>query len=704
MEQTEQPQITRRPRKRPRWRLHRLSILVLAVVLIIGTAAFASAQHLVEQHERDLLRQEASQIVVLFDQLGSSYQANLVGVAAIADVTEGDPAHFAADVAAIPTGGTWRLFRVGADERYETVTTVGEVRVDLAKAPASWQPVLERLASDGFAVLGLAGEDDARVIGLAARAGNMVAYHEIPLFTAAAQSAADIDDDDDLSFQSFDIGLYVGSTPTDEGLLFETGDPGPDAVQEVIEVGGTAITLVIGSKGDLGGNFTSWWPAMVVILAAACGIGMTTAIELVQRRRDDALHQVADLAEKNAALDAALEERRVAEAATAQVETELRQMQRLESVGQLAGGVAHDFNNLLAVMLSYADLIEAELPAEASGPREDLDQMREAARRGADLTRRLLQFSRHQPGDAVPVNVGALLSELSRLLERTIGEDVTLHVELDDHDCTAVLEAHSLEQAVLNLVINARDAVRPGGSITVATDRVVIDEEEASRTPGMTAGPHVRLRVTDDGEGMSPDVQRRAFDPFFTTKGRGQGTGLGLATVYGMVQSAGGHVGIRSSEGEGTEVTLLFPESGQPVPGRPAVPAGDSATHEGARVLLVEDEAAVRGAVRRMLESAGYAVIEAEDAAAAIDVSDEEDVDLLISDLVMPGALNGADVAEHLRSRDPDLPALFVTGYGADILESRGIEADGGATTVLQKPFTRSELLAAVGTALEEVR
>jgi CheY-like chemotaxis protein len=299
------------------------------------------------------------------------------------------------------------------------------------------------------------------------------------------------------------------------------------------------------------------------------------------------------------------------------------------------------------------------------------------------------------------VEVSGLITELSRLLERTIGEDITLETHLSEDACPVLADARSLEQVVLNLVINARDAAGPGGTITITTAAVDVDEAEAARLPGIEPGPHVLLSVTDDGTGMTDEVIRRAFDPFFTTKGPAQGTGLGLATVYGTVQGFHGHVGIASTVGAGTQVTVLIPRAKTEVaPALLPAAAAEPRTHAG-RVLVVEDEPAVRAAMRRMLQRAGYEVLEASDGHQAIEEHATTQLDLVVTDVVMPGSRNGADVAEQLRIHRPGLPALFVTGYGADLLAQRGVSVDGITSAVLHKPFSETELLEAVGAILQ---
>jgi signal transduction histidine kinase len=683
--------------------LHRPSVLVLLLLLAITTGAYSATRHLVDQHQHDLLLQEADEVTVLFEQLGSTYLSSIASVAAIADVTDGDTTAFADAVTNAETGGSWALLRV-TPLGFVSVATVGEVTLDLNHPPADWEAGIAQSSAGDFAVLGLTGSGANRLLGLAAGAGDYVVYDEIPLFSAAAESVSaetdtdDDSDDDAASFLDLSFAIYVGEEPSDEGFLFQTSPPGPDAVQQVVEIGGSKITLLVDSTTPLGGSLIGRWPTMVLALGAVAAIGLVTTVELTIRRRDDAMRQVQHLATQNAILDTTLHDLRAAEDTSAALETELRQMQRLESVGQLAGGVAHDFNNLLAAILSYADLLGDEVDEQGQ---EDLEEIRLAARRGADLTRRLLQFSQQSHEEVAVVEVGALIAELSRLLERTIGEDVALHTELCERGCPVLADARSLEQVVLNLVINARDAAGPGGAITVSTACVELDERDTAQLPGLEPGTHVRLTVTDDGSGMSDDIVRRAFDPFFTTKGRAQGTGLGLATVYGTVQGFHGHVGIESEPGVGTTVTVLMPRAGAMEPA--AIEEEDAAPGGGhaGRVLVVEDEPAVRAAMRRMLERTGFEVLEACDGHQAIDEHADSDLDLVVTDVVMPGTLNGADVAHQLRATHDDLPILFVTGYGADLLAERGITVDGTTSIVLHKPFSERELPASVDQILE---
>jgi two-component system cell cycle sensor histidine kinase/response regulator CckA len=283
------------------------------------------------------------------------------------------------------------------------------------------------------------------------------------------------------------------------------------------------------------------------------------------------------------------------------------------------------------------------------------------------------------------------------MLDRTLGEDVTLTSELSA--IAAVVEADpvELDQIILNLVVNARDALGPGGTIVVRTEHVELTRADVLNLPTIQPGPHVRLTVTDDGQGMLPDVLDRAFEPFYTTKGRGQGTGLGLSTVYGIVQRQGGHVVARSERGGGTVMEVLLPASARAAEPQPAVePEVAVPGGAGRTVLLVEDEDSLRRAVRRMLEGAGFAVVEASDGRTALEHG-AGGIDLLLTDIMMPGGVSGVDVADGLRAVCPRLPVVYMTGYSDAILDPERLD---GATTLINKPFAESELLDMVATAI----
>ena len=362
------------------------------------------------------------------------------------------------------------------------------------------------------------------------------------------------------------------------------------------------------------------------------------------------------------------------------LETALQRSQRMESLGQLAGGVAHDFNNLLAVILNYAEFVGEEIGAEHTAA-PDVAEIVRATQRAADLTRQLLVFSRHDHLRLEAVDVSRVALETQRLLDRTLGEDVELVVVPSAEPVHVMADRGQLEQVLMNLVLNARDAMPRGGRVTVTI-------EELDR--------FVRVEVADDGEGMSRETAERAFDPFFTTKPKGRGTGLGLATVYGIVTGSGGNIEIESHIQEGTTITMHLPSAD------PEKPAADAASAElddsnGMTVMIVEDEDAIRTLTHRILTRQGYDVVEAENPEHAISLCEGLKPDLLLTDVVMPG-MSGKDLSQRLRERHPDLRVLFMSGYTDNALDRYGLDASGD--TLLQKPFNGRELLTAVQDAI----
>jgi len=388
------------------------------------------------------------------------------------------------------------------------------------------------------------------------------------------------------------------------------------------------------------------------------------------------------------------------------LEDQLRQAQKMEAMGRLAGGVAHDFNNLLTVIRSSAELLGVDLAAD--DPRhEEVTEIAAAAERAAGLTRQLLAFSRRQPvaPRVVPLNDVARGAE--RLLERLLGEDVRLVTVLDAAEPAVLADPGQLEQVLLNLALNARDAMPQGGSMVIETSVVRLDAAYAELVPGAGAGPHAALKVSDTGIGMSREVQARVFEPFFTTKPPGQGTGLGLATVYGIVQQAGGHVVVYSEPGLGSTFKVLLPlatvaEDGEAEARPPRrTPVGLAAMQRGSEtILLAEDEPSLRRLARRALEGLGYRVLEAADGAAALEAARayEGRIDLLLSDVVMPN-LGGRETAETLLRERPGLRVLFMSGYTADVM-LRHLVAEEGAP-FLEKPFTVELLARKVREALD---
>ncbi|MDX6668375.1 MAG: hypothetical protein QOK04_1755, partial [Solirubrobacteraceae bacterium] len=395
-------------------------------------------------------------------------------------------------------------------------------------------------------------------------------------------------------------------------------------------------------------------------------------------------------------------ERKRAHEIEARLEARLHQSERLESVGQLAGGIAHDFNNLLAVILSYARFLRDELD-EGHPLGDDVKEIEWAAERAADLTHQLLIFSRRDKAEPVPLDLNRIVGDTERLLGRTIGEHVELTTTLSAGPCPVLADPGQIEQVLLNLAVNARDAMPDGGQLSIETECLEFDAAEAKARVGAGAGRYVRLTVSDTGHGMNAEVAARAFEPFFTTKRVGEGTGLGLASVYGIVTQASGHIDLSSEPGVGTTVTVHLPATEVPASAAPDTDGRpDAVPLEGAgeTVLLVEDEDAVRDLTRRILAGHGYDVVPADTVRDALHTCEQHDgdIDLLLTDVVMP-EMSGPDLAERAASLRPGLRVLFMSGYTSEIVARRG--GDNGSVPFLGKPFTTEALLRSVKQALK---
>jgi two-component system, cell cycle sensor histidine kinase and response regulator CckA len=371
-----------------------------------------------------------------------------------------------------------------------------------------------------------------------------------------------------------------------------------------------------------------------------------------------------------------------------QVEDQLRQAQKMDAIGRLAGGLGHDLGNMLAVVMTYVDLLR--VGAEGT-VREDLEMAQVAAERAAQLVRQLMTLARQGPGNPVTASVNVGVAETVKLLRRSLPEDVALHTELGQELWLTLLDQSQLAQVLINLCVNARDAMAGGGQLTIATANLAA---EAPRPPGVPPGAWVLLSVRDTGIGMSSEVRNRIFEPFFTTKETGKGTGLGLSVVHGIVRQAGGFVAVESAPGQGTTLRLGFPRAAGAATQRGAAERNrGELSRRGQTVLVAEDEAALRAAVVRSLTGAGFRVLEGEsaDAALAAARSHRGSIDLLLTDFVMPGK-SGAHLAEALRRDRPGVKVLFMTGFPGD---PRVAEALSGtaASDVLQKPFNNSTLV-----------
>ncbi len=381
-------------------------------------------------------------------------------------------------------------------------------------------------------------------------------------------------------------------------------------------------------------------------------------------------------------------------------EARLLRAQKMEAIGQLTGGIAHDFNNLLTVIVGCRDDLADTLPKDAPQQRQ-VAMITAAGERAASLTRQLLAFARRQVLQPVAVDVNQLVNDMADLLRRTLGEDVEIDFALQTDVQGVIVDPAQLESALLNLAINARDAMRGGGKLTIETGNVTLDEAYVSHEDDVPAGPYVMLAVSDTGFGMAPDVVARAFDPFFTTKAPGQGTGLGLSMVFGFVKQSGGHIKVYSEVGHGTTVKLYLPC--RVSAGAVAVRAKPSEQpHRGSEsILAVEDDSLVRDLVLRQLTGLGYAVIIARDGPSAMaEIAKTQRIDLLFTDVVLPGGMSGRDLATRARKLRPELRVLYTSGYTANSIVHHG-RLDPGVR-LLQKPYTRNDLAKAIRGALDE--
>jgi signal transduction histidine kinase len=391
--------------------------------------------------------------------------------------------------------------------------------------------------------------------------------------------------------------------------------------------------------------------------------------------------------------------RQEAEATVALRDEQLRQSQKIEAIGQLAGGVAHDFSNLLGVILGYGEMAQRELGADHPAQAR-VHQMMKAAQRAADLTRQLLAFSRKQVLHPKLLDLNTVVANVEGMLDRLIGEDINVVVQPAPRLGTVTADPGQIEQVILNLAVNARDAMPKGGTLTIETANVEVDEDYAATHPPLQPGRYVMLAVSDTGVGMDKATQQRIFEPFFTTKPEGQGTGLGLSTVHGIVKQSGGHLWVYSEPGRGTTFKVYLPwvdelpEVARPA-GSPNEPPGGHET-----ILLVEDTEALKDVIRETLEDRGYAVLLASNGEEALALARERKgpIDLLLTDVVMP-KLGGGDLARLFLALRPGTRVLYMSGYTDGAISQHGILGEG--LMLLEKPFSGDKLARAVREALD---
>jgi signal transduction histidine kinase len=424
-----------------------------------------------------------------------------------------------------------------------------------------------------------------------------------------------------------------------------------------------------------------------------------------------AIPSPAQLREVNAVLEVQIAERRAAVLALehaieerCKIQEMLRQSQKMEVVGQLTGGIAHDFNNLLTVIIISLEIAQRTLSSWVDGAQDRLGHVvanaMGGAQRAATLTQRLLAFARRQPLDPKPLNSNVLLTDLSALLHRALGESVGLEVIAAAELWEIEVDPGQLEAAILNLVVNARDALPSSGMLTIETRNVCLDHEYCRAHAEIEPGQYVLIAVSDNGTGMSEDVINRAFEPFFTTKEPGQGTGLGLSQVYGFVRQSGGHVKIDSELGKGTTVRIYLPRLCGEVDHVEPTAAKVVGGHFGETILVVEDDAAVRAQVVNALRELRYQVLDTGDAKSALTLLDrlKQRIDLLLTDVILPG-MNGRQLADEVKKCQPTAAVLFMTGYSRNTIVHQG-RLDPGVE-LIQKPLTQHALAAKIRDLLD---
>jgi two-component system cell cycle sensor histidine kinase/response regulator CckA len=383
------------------------------------------------------------------------------------------------------------------------------------------------------------------------------------------------------------------------------------------------------------------------------------------------------------------------------LEEQFRQAQKMEAVGRLSGGIAHDFNNLLGVIIGYAEFLQEHLEPE-DALRGSADEILKAGKRAAGLTRQLLAFSRQQVLDPRVLDLNSAVYDMEKLLRRLIGEDIELTTPLSPDLGRVKADQGQLEQVIMNLAVNARDAMPQGGKLVIATENMIMDEAFVRRyLYPVQPGPYVCLTVTDSGIGMDADTKARAFEPFFTTKEKGKGTGLGLSTVYGVVKQSGGYIDIYTSPGAGTSFKIYLPRVDEAIKAEGASLDGVKSSFDGKEtILLAEDEVSLRTLTRTTLELCGYKVLEAKDGVAALEVSEHHDgtIDLLLTDIVMPG-MGGRALAHELVRRRPEIKLVYMSGYTGQAVGAQGPVEPG--SVFLSKPFTRVSLTRKIREALD---
>jgi len=446
------------------------------------------------------------------------------------------------------------------------------------------------------------------------------------------------------------------------------------------------------------------WAAGVGMLLAALATYMCHTILLLQKvvderqRADDALRQAHENLEdlvvaRTAELNEEIAERK-------RLEKRVRRSQRMEAVGQLTGGIAHDFNNLLGVMIGHAEILDI-LIGDNEKARGSIEALIKAVDRGAALTNRLLAFSRKQALSSRPTNIDELITGLLDMLKRTLGETVELRTDLSDDVHAVLIDSHQFENALVNLAINARDAMSHEGVLMIGAENVSLDAAYAAHHEEVTPGDYVKVSVRDTGSGMSPETREKVFEPFFTTKDVGQGSGLGLSMVYGFIKQSNGHATVESEPGHGTTVNLYLPRSQDPVANPMVTVDADPFVKGSERILVVEDDEDVRDVSVTILRTQGFKVVEATTGIEAVmRMTEDLPFDLLFTDVVLPGGMTGVGVANEAKRLYPNIKVVFTSGYDDNEVAHNNALTPGAF--LIKKPYRRAELLTMLKTVLDD--
>jgi signal transduction histidine kinase/CheY-like chemotaxis protein len=689
-------------------RVHVGSFLVLVIGMVASLGALGASRDSVHDTNGQLLRGDTAQASLVLTSLVSTITSPYKQLGSVVTSSGASASVFdgAAGKLASTDGATIALLHdVGG--HLTIIASVGFVHRNFG--PDSNDELISTLASqpnENFAGMVIASNVRwlEEVYGRGFVPANYVIYSEEPVGKANTVTKLP-----GVLFPGTQAAAYVGSvSPTH--LILQTAKRTPGGPQEALSVvngsmdfndtaqltshpGGVLAPghLIVAMSPDtnLAGSFAANFPWILFLFGMGATLIFAGLLSVANGRRVKALGFVGELEATNAELDVALSRQ-------ARAELHLRQAQRMEAVGQLAGGIAHDFNNLLQAIISYSEFLSEEIDPD-SDMQHDVAEVKKAAHRAADLTRQLLVFSRQEVTKPVVVELNCVVSDTERLLRHTLGEDVKLSCRLSEGFCQVLADAGELELVLMNLAINARDAMPRGGNVWITVDTVNLEACDA-QAAGVAPGTYAQLGVTDNGSGMTLEVAAKAFEPFFTTKETGRGTGLGLAMVYGISVRWGGTTSIATVLGVGTTISLLLPLTAEDPATIDEAQAKSRPRGDRNVALLVEDQEGVRLSTARILEAAGFEVIQSESGVQASIDHASSTIDILITDLVMPGGVSGRELADQFLVDRPELPVVFVSGYSADTISERGILA--APANVVKKPFSPEELLEAVNHAM----